>query len=118
MPFPGVPQKYFPDFLRGYFDGDGHVWSGIIHKKRRTQHKVIQTAFTSCSEKFLMSMRQELSNYSIEGGMLKVCKKECYRLYYSVRASQKIYALMYKNASQGMYLERKKRVFDTFFESE
>lgn len=25
---PKIPEGYFPDFLRGYFDGDGNVWSG------------------------------------------------------------------------------------------
>ena len=25
---PNVPKKYFPDYVRGYFDGDGNEWIG------------------------------------------------------------------------------------------
>jgi hypothetical protein len=27
--FPNVPKKYLPDFIRGYFDGDGHIGSNF-----------------------------------------------------------------------------------------
>ena len=33
---PEVPAAYFRDFVRGYFDGDGHVWTGYIHLNRPT----------------------------------------------------------------------------------
>jgi intein-encoded DNA endonuclease-like protein len=36
MKIPTIPKHYFSHFLRGYFDGDGHVWVGAIHKKRNT----------------------------------------------------------------------------------
>ncbi|MFY9462620.1 MAG: LAGLIDADG family homing endonuclease [Candidatus Sungiibacteriota bacterium] len=32
---PPVPIKYQADFVRGYFDGDGGVWCGLIHKHDR-----------------------------------------------------------------------------------
>ncbi len=44
---PHVPSKYLSHFARGYFDGDGHVWMGQVHKGRNTKSLAIQTVFTS-----------------------------------------------------------------------
>src|SRR3989344_4904646 len=35
MSIPCVPERYLHDFIRGYFDGDGNVWIGYIHKERQ-----------------------------------------------------------------------------------
>jgi len=32
MMLPRVPSKFLGDFVRGYFDGDGNVWVGLVHK--------------------------------------------------------------------------------------
>ncbi|KXK00108.1 MAG: hypothetical protein UZ19_OD1000154 [Parcubacteria bacterium OLB19] len=48
MRLPDIPDKYFGDFVRGYFDGDGNVWVGEIHKNRLSPSLTLQIAFTSC----------------------------------------------------------------------
>ena len=52
--FPDVPRKFLPDFVRGYFDGDGSVF---FVKYARTKDKrltrELRTNFTSGSRRFL-----------------------------------------------------------------
>ena len=54
-----VPRKYFLDFLRGYFDGDGSSYSyydSVYEKSYR-----FYITFTSASPKFFDWLRMELS---------------------------------------------------------
>jgi len=53
MCFPNVPKEYLPDFIRGYFDGDGCI---NFHKKR----KYYRSQFTSSSKKFLKKLKKIL----------------------------------------------------------
>ena len=111
---PEIPKEYFGDFLRGYFDGDGNVWTGEYHKDRKTKHEKILSGFTSSSKKFLVRIKEQLFDFGFKGGSLS-CKENYYRLYYSILDSSKLYKLMYSSSSF-LYLERKKIVFDRFFE--
>jgi len=53
MAFPEVPEIYLHHFLRGYFDGDGNVWSGENHKHDRNCSSVVLfTTFICGSEMF------------------------------------------------------------------
>ncbi|TSC62523.1 MAG: Uncharacterized protein G01um101448_438 [Parcubacteria group bacterium Gr01-1014_48] len=110
---PNVSPKYFADFVRGYFDGDGNVWSGYMHKERKKQSKSILTAFTSCSENFLLTLHQRLGDYGITGGGV-YCKNNAFCLKYGMKDSLVLYGLMYRKITDNLYLERKKRVFEDF----
>jgi intein-encoded DNA endonuclease-like protein len=113
---PQVPEKYFSDFTRGYFDGDGNVWVGTIHKNRKKQTLVIQSVFTSCSLVFLQELKYRLEKQGVLGRI--TCEKTYYRLCYSVRSSVRLYELMYNNsAEKGFFLIRKKAVFEKFIEN-
>jgi intein-encoded DNA endonuclease-like protein len=118
LAIPNVPKKYFPNFVRGYFDGDGNVWSGLMHKDRKTRTLVIQTVFTSCSFKFLEEMRERLGSIGVERGVLRQGKKgkrNYYRLTYSVLNTLKLYNFMYNRLSTSeLFLKRKKDVFEKF----
>ena len=41
MVLPKIPDNYFSHFVRGYFDGDGNVWLGLVHKERKNKTLVI-----------------------------------------------------------------------------
>ena len=112
MVLPNVPEKYFFDFVRGYFDGDGNVWVGQMNKQRKIKHMAIQTVFTSCSRVFLEGLKERLEQKGIKGGLS--CRKGFFRLYYSIQGSLLIYRLMYHKGIKELYLPRKKVVFEKF----
>lgn len=114
MEMPMVPKEYAGDFVRGYFDGDGNVWKGYVHKERSTPLMTLQVAFTSGSHEYLKSLRIFLWQLGLNGGGLyKSRLKRFSRLSFSARDSFKLYEIMY-NGSHKLYLKRKKAVFDQF----
>ena len=116
MSIPNIPQKYFADFTRGYFDGDGNIWTGLIHKKRKTPTYVLFTAFTSCSVAFLNQLKDRLAKVCA-GGCLYESKRNYARLQYSSKDSLKLYDFMYNHKDfqkSGLFLERKKLVFEKY----
>ena len=117
LSLPKMPAKYLPHFVRGYFDGDGNIWRGEIHKDRKTRHTVLQLVFTSCSQEFLENLKKHLECFGVSGGgVYRSKKKQFSRLQYSVKNALKLYDLMYntkKNLS-GLFLGKKKGVFDRF----
>ncbi len=112
MIFPQVPNKYFPDFLRGYFDGDGGVWFGLKNKQKNHEDYIINTAFTSGSEEFLLGLRKILLQYKIFGGSL-VKKERGFDLKYSVKNTLILYKIMY-NSNCPLFLKRKKDKFEAY----
>ncbi len=117
MVVPNVPKKLFGNFVRGYFDGDGNVWVGYVHKERVKQTRVIRTVFTSASFKFLEALRNELDKNGIQKGVLSIGQGQYYRLTYSVHGSLKLYDFMYNSIAQRpleICLKRKKVIFEQF----
>lgn len=114
MKLPDIPKNFFNDFLRGYFDGDGNVWVGLINKRRKTPTRIIQVAFTSGSHKYLVDLRRVIQLYGIEGGGLYVPKNGNFaRLVFSSKDALKLAEIMY-NGQPKLYLKRKKLRFDQF----
>lgn len=114
---PNIPNKYFSEFVRGYFDGDGNVWVGLVHKDRKKPTLIIYTAFTSCSKVFLDALKIKLESFDVYGGTIRQGKGNYYRLVYSVTNSLKLCGFMYNGVSvvgNNLYLQRKKKVFDSF----
>ncbi len=113
LPFPNIPRKMLPHFVRGYFDGDGNIWQGEVHKKRKTKLKVLQLAFTSGSLNFLNSLKNTLNNFLKTGGSHIASKIGNYsRLQYSTNDTLKIYHFMYNNSAPSLFLKRKKKQFN------
>lgn len=114
MELPIIPQKYFSHFVRGYFDGDGHVWTGLIHKGRGKTHRTLQVGFTSCSRKFLDELYRHLGEFGMVGGGV-YCKKNAFCIKYSTSDSIQLYKLMYGQlGTSPLVLKRKKTVFEQF----
>ena len=111
---PIVPKKFLSHFLRGYFDGDGHVSvSEYQQKDRKNKSKVIVTGFTSGSKQFLEGLKNIISRYDIvKGGTLFYARG--YRLCFSTNDSRRLYNFMYKDSGK-LYLDRKKVIFENYF---
>ena len=107
LKMPAVPTKYLNHFVRGYFDGDGHVSVSKYQRMgRKNKSKTIITGFTSGSKIFLQSLRNLLKKYArTEGGTLFT--NDGYRLCFSVTDSERLYNFMY-GGEPNLYLERKK----------
>lgn len=114
---PQIPARYFRHFVRGYFDGDGNVWSGYVHKERARATLSLMTIFTSCSLRFLVELRRRLRLHFILKGVLTKKKGNCYRLAYSISDSLKLYDFMYNHPvpeKDSLFLVRKRVVFERF----
>jgi len=115
MKIPNIPAKYISNFILGFFDGDGNVWTGYINKKRKNPTYVIQVSFTSASYLFLKDLHIILTKLGINGGFISPVKdKNCSRLILSINDSLQIYKIMYNTTYTPFYLKRKKVVFDRF----
>lgn len=117
MKLPYIPVKYFSDFLRGYFDGDGSV-SICTYKRADRNNKIysmLQSGFTCGSKKFLEDLLKKIRLITnIEGGSTGYWAN-AYRLYFSKNDSLKFYNFIYKNKKDKLLLERKKIIFERYF---
>ena len=107
---PNVPERYFADFVRGYFDGDGNIWFGVIHKERKTSHLTLLTALTSCSEPFLRNIQERLNvSAHTTGSIIRSHAGTYFRLQYSKNDSLQLFNFMYNDST--LKLVRKYRQF-------
>lgn len=112
---PHVPEKYLPDFIRGYFDGDGNVWVGYMNKSRNHFTFSIMTTFTSCSTLFLTKLKEKFFDLGLVGGCIYKSKRNYSRLQYSISNSLKLYDIMYNRlGTSELFLKRKKDVFEKY----
>ncbi len=115
LSLPEIPEKYVKDFIRGYFDGDGNVWVGTIHKDRKKKMLAIRVVLTSCSIEFLDSLKHTLDRLGIKKGVTSKGKGNYYRLTYSIFNSLKLYDFMYNSlGTSKLFLKRKKDVFEKY----
>jgi len=118
LAIPNIPKKYFSDFVRGYFDGDGNIWQGKIHKNRKTKLRVLKLVFTSCSYEFIKELHTRLLSFGLKGGCIyRPQNRQFCRLQFSTINALKLYDFMYNRSIKdfnGLYLERKKKIFEKF----
>jgi hypothetical protein len=106
--FPEIPKKYLFHFIRGYFDGDGHV--GI------TRDNYLSITFVSGSRKFLEGLNKKLRNQTISSTSLTSPKNySFYTLSILKKSRNKFKELIYKDAT--LFLKRKKDIFENYFTS-
>lgn len=110
MRLPLVPNKYWGDFVRGYFDGDGCIH---LEKGKTGKIKRLATVFTSGSKQFLLQLARRLNRFGLQK-MKVYTSRRSFQLRFSTRDSIKLYELMYANAST-VYLPRKYGLFLVYF---
>ncbi len=107
-----VPEKYFRDFVRGFFDGDGSVY--IYNVNRVVQ---IKSNFVCASAPFIEDLNEKICNY-LEIPLKNIHRKPAkneridqYSVDYYVEDTEKLMTWLYSDSPR-LYLERKKKVFD------
>lgn len=112
LALPRIPKRYQPDFVRGYFDGDGMVHFSTYYPKDRPKGKIVfMTSFTSGSKQFLVALKKLLVTRDLKGGSLFE-KHRGFTLSYSSRDSVALYRFMYHTSRVSAFLPRKRRIFE------
>lgn len=101
-----IPDKYFFDFLRGHFDGDGTFYS--YWDPRWRSSFMFYMEFISASKKHIDWLRNKIVKFlNLKGHITKGGKKTCYQLKYAKTESLKLFSNLYYN--KGVICLRRKR---------
>jgi len=106
-----IPKKYFFDFLRGSFDGDGCVYA--YYDSRWVNSYLIYTQFCSASLKHLKWLRLSIMKLLCREGKITYQGKNTYKLRFSKYASLDLFKKMYYK-EEVVCLSRKKIKFEKF----
>ncbi|MFH1968122.1 MAG: LAGLIDADG family homing endonuclease [bacterium] len=108
-----VPEKYFFDYIRGFFDGDGSVY---IQKVNGTLQ--IKSSFVGASLPFIkdfnkrlcgaLGVKEKSIHEQIDKKGIRITK---YDIHFYIDDSEKLAKFMYGDNPK-LYLERKKDVFE------
>ena len=90
-----IPKRYFPDFLRGHFDGDGCTYS--YFDKRWKNSFMLYTSFTSASEEHLKWIEKEIFDFYGLKGSIGLHGSTFFNLRYAKKASIKLLKIIYYN---------------------
>ena len=92
-----IPDKYFFDFLRGSFDGDGCFYS-YWDSRWRSSHMFYLT-FSSASKKHISWLREEIYSRLLIKGHISKSKHQgsIYNLRYAKKEALEIIKKMYYN---------------------
>lgn len=115
MEFPEIPNQYFFSFVRGYFDGDGHV------KLEGKTGRKIRIIFTSGSRIFLTDLRSKFEQRGIKCSMrtLTSCKNDYYQLSILKKGRRIFYHGLYSSNPlnfKGIKIESKYDILTTYYE--
>ena len=106
-----IPDKFFWDYLRGCFDGDGCFYS-YWDPRWRSSH-MFYVEFVSASQKYILLLQKIIrSKLNIKGHITKDRRKFTYQLKYAKRESLEIIKKMYYNP-RVVCLSRKRKKIET-----
>lgn len=105
LKFPNVPLVYLPDFLRGYWEGDGSV--SLVSRKKGCVPQIF-CVFAMGSEAFAKAIIPQLHRLGIRGGTVGYYKyMGCWRVLFSVLDSVRIFHVFYDDCAPDMRYEAK-----------
>ncbi len=108
-----IPRKYFRDFLRGYFDGDGSSYSYFDPVFPRSFRFYI--SFTSASPKFITWFREEMREViGVKGFISKNKNNEYPQLKYAKTEAMIICKNMYANEDASRLKRKYRKILDAF----
>ena len=109
----GVPDKYFLDFLRGCFDGDGYSHS--YWDKRWRSSFMFYLGFVSASPAFIHWLKRKIRELThIEGHITRAYKKNmCFQLKYSKYSALELASRMYARPKCICLSRKKLKIIET-----
>jgi hypothetical protein len=103
--FPNIEEKYIPDFIRGYFDGDGCICF-------QKNEKCYVSSMVSASRKLITGVYNFLKKNKDFNGKLKKYNSN-YIISMGVNDTRRFGKLIYNDLTDDvLYLKRKKEKFD------
>jgi len=94
-----IPDKYFFDFLRGHFDGDGTFYS--YWDPRWRSSFMFYTEFISASHKHILWLQEQIKKrVGIIGHITKSSNQACYQLKYAKQESYKLLPKLYSKGDE------------------
>lgn len=115
LTFPyGIPDKYLPDFIRGYSDGDGSI--GVVRGQKKfngkTRYYYGLRYRLFGTQRFLEGVSINLKRLEIVPNLVRTHKKKeesCYYIEYGFKSASRVLEALYKNST--IRLERKFEVY-------
>lgn len=108
-----LPNKYFFDFLRGCFDGDGTIYS--FWDRRWHSSFMFYIAFSSASLNFLKWLQRKIKNSCNLNGSIGLSGKETYILKYAKKESTVLFNKMFHSKNLP-FLQRKYKKAQKIFQ--
>lgn len=99
----GLSKKYFPSFIRGYFDGDGCV--SLSSNEKSVSISMMGT------NSFLSSIKDMLLLFGVRTNDVGKSKSSAFILFVSNLDLKKFYTLLYKKSRASYLLDRKHEKF-------
>lgn len=104
-----VPDKYFFDFLRGLFDGDGSIYS--YFDKRWKSSFVFYLSFASASKSFITWLQRKLFLLTlVKGHVTHARGNSCFQLKYAKREAGVLIRKIYRRKTCTCLLRKKLKV--------
>ena len=104
-----VPDKFFFDFLRGHFDGDGTFYSYWDPRWRSSFMFYIE--LTSASKDHILWLQKQISEFiDVKGRITKSRNNSVYRLKYAKTESLKLLPKLYYNADVVCLSRKRKKI--------
>lgn len=75
LSIPDIDRKYIPAFLRGYFDGDGCIYTGESTDRNGYINKIAYVLFDSKTENILLKIKNHLDYMNIFSGISYTSRK-------------------------------------------
>jgi len=110
-----IPDKYYPHFLRGLFDGDGTTYAYYDYRWKGSF--LYYTSFTSASKSFLVYLSSQNMRLLGTTGQSIRKSKRAYILGYGKKDSYKVYSAMYADAGL-LFLSRKRAKLEKFIKQD
>lgn len=108
-----VSDKYFVDFVRGFFDGDGSVYIYVVNDTLQIKANFISTSLSfikDINQKLCKKLEIPLKNIHKTLDKRRQGKMEKYEIVFYINDCEKLMKLMYKN-SHSLCLCRKLLIF-------